>query len=306
MIQRRSRMQRARTGKRIALSPRDFAIFRRLREYRYLPSTYIHAFVGGASQTRFKERLGDLFHEGFIDRPDQQWCLSDARCAPVTHEMGEGARRALLARPDSDADARTFLASTAHRQYAHSLLICEVLASIELGARAAGVRFISWAEILARAPEATQRLAKPFALPQGSGDIVPDALFGLEYANDGPKSYRFFALEIDRGTMPVVRANGSASSYLAKLEAYQRVIEGRTFKAHLGISSFLVLTVTTNEARVNTMMRSCCGRARENSAFLFKTIPARALSHGLPTPDTNLFCAPWLRPGHQPLEINAP
>ena len=84
---------------RIALTPRDIAIFQLLGNYRYLRSTYLHAFVGGASQTRFKERLGDLFHEGFIDRPEKQWELANARhhrthpaMLGVTHVKPENVR----------------------------------------------------------------------------------------------------------------------------------------------------------------------------------------------------------------------
>src|ERR1700683_3784385 len=79
MLERRSRMHRTRTGKRIELTSRDIEIFRLLARYRYLSSTYIHAVVGGASETRFKERLGDLFHEGYIDRPERQWELAGCR-----------------------------------------------------------------------------------------------------------------------------------------------------------------------------------------------------------------------------------
>src|ERR1700743_3862316 len=88
---RRSRMRRTRTGKRIELTARDVEIFKLLSRYRYLRSTYIHAFVGGASETRFKERLGDLFHEGFLDRPEAQWEFADARCMPAVYENGLGA-----------------------------------------------------------------------------------------------------------------------------------------------------------------------------------------------------------------------
>ncbi|MEJ0042771.1 MAG: hypothetical protein WDM81_11445 [Rhizomicrobium sp.] len=90
-------MKRTRKGKRIELTERDIAIFRLLSQYRYLRSTYIHAFVGGASETRFKERLGDLFHEGYLDRPSQQWEFADARHMPAVHELGERGRRALEA-----------------------------------------------------------------------------------------------------------------------------------------------------------------------------------------------------------------
>jgi len=92
---RRSRMVRAPKGKRLALTPRDLELFRSLARYRYLRSTYLHAFAGGASATRFKERLGDLFHEGFLDRPARQWDFADARHSPVVYELGERAARLL-------------------------------------------------------------------------------------------------------------------------------------------------------------------------------------------------------------------
>src|SRR5271156_5031299 len=92
---RRSRMRRRSTGKRIAITPRDIEIFRALGRYRYLRSTYLHALAGGASETRFKERLGDLFHEGYLDRPAKQWEFARARYQPVVYELGEGARRVL-------------------------------------------------------------------------------------------------------------------------------------------------------------------------------------------------------------------
>src|SRR5258708_18593607 len=95
------------------------------------------------------------------------------------------------------------LSEPAPRQYQHSLIMCQILASLDLGVRAApSLRFIAWPEILGRAPEATRSSATPFRLPVPSGRyLVPDGLFGLEYATGASKAYRFFALEADRGTM---------------------------------------------------------------------------------------------------------
>ena len=153
-IPRRSRMRRTPTGKRLELTPRDIEIFRALARYRYLRSTYLHAFAGGASETRLKERLGDLFHEGYIDRPSRQWELANSRYQPAIYESGEGAKRALHESGIPVDDHRTFLAETAHRQFQHSLMICEVLASIELASRSSpNLRFIAWPEILGRAPK---------------------------------------------------------------------------------------------------------------------------------------------------------
>jgi Replication-relaxation len=193
-----------RADKRIELSPRDLEIFRLLSRYRYLSSTYIHVFVGGASETRLKERLGDLFHEGYIERPERQWDLADARCRPAVYESGRGSVQALRAEGGLPDDRRTFLATTAHHQFLHSLMICEALASLELGVRAsAELRLIAWPEILARAPEATRSSSTPFRLPVLSGGyLVPDGLFGIEYAHEDTKAYRFFALEVDGGQCP--------------------------------------------------------------------------------------------------------
>src|SRR5882724_3778303 len=158
---RRSRMRRTRTGKRIELTARDVEIFKLLERYRYLRSTFIHPLVGGASETRFKERLGHLYHEGgHLDRPSQQWDFANSRYMPVVYENTDVARQTL--RQCGILDAGHGLASArdgtgANRQFAHSLMICEILASIELGVRAdPNLRFISALEILGKAPESTR------------------------------------------------------------------------------------------------------------------------------------------------------
>ncbi len=149
---RRPRVHRTRTGKRIEITSRDIEIFRALARYRYLRSTYLHAFAGGASETRFKERLGDLFHEGFVDRPALQWRFAHARHMPVVYEIGAHAKRVLAEYGGSEEPARTFLSEAVHRQFAHSVMICECLASIEIATRTVrGLRFIPWPEIGPRA-----------------------------------------------------------------------------------------------------------------------------------------------------------
>jgi Replication-relaxation len=287
-------MKRTRTGRRIELSARDIKIFELLTRYRYLRSTYMHAFVGGASETRFKERLGDLFHEGYLDRPAQQWEFADARCMPAVHENGRGGINALRACGNGlDADERQ-IAGTTHRQFLHALMICEALASMELAVRAGEhLRFIAWPEILARASEVTRASRTPFRLPVPSGGyVVPDGLFGLEYRAGDAKSYRFFALEADRGTMPVARSKPGQTSYLGKLAAYGEIIGQQAHKTHWGIPNLLVLTLMNSEARMRATLERLGGQLG-NAAFLFKAIDASALR----TPATQLLSEPWERAG---------
>ena len=301
-IIRRSRMRRTRTGKRIELTARDLEIFRVMARYRYLPSTYIHAFVGGASQTRFKERLGDLFHEGYLNRPERQWEMANCRHRPVVHEIGAGARR-ILEEQGIVEQARTWLGSSANVQFSHSSMVCELLGSIELGARQRpGMRFIPWPEILAKAPAETRALAAPFRFPAtaASPAIVPDGLFGIEYGLGVMKTYRFFALEADRGTMPVMRTNRSQTSYLGKIAAYRAIISSQGYKSHLGIPVLVILTVTASETRATDIIERLQDQAGGNAAFLFKAVDAAKLS----TPTTGLLFEPWARAGLPSLRID--
>lgn len=299
---RRSRMQRTRTGKRIELTDRDLEIFRVLVRYRYLSSAYIYAFVGGASETRFKERLGDLFHEGYIDRPERQWEMANCRYRPVIHEIGSGAKRVLEERRIVE-EARTWLRPSASRQFLHSLMICEILASIEIGTRVRpGLRFIPWPEVLAKAPAETRASAAPFRFPAttSSREIVPDGLFGLEYLADGTKAYRFFAVEADRGTMPVSRSNGMQTSYLGKLVGYRKILSLEVHKAHLRVPNLLVLTITTSNERLNQIMMQFRELSEGAAMFLFRAIGASELT----SPSPRLLLEPWKRADLSPLRID--
>jgi len=297
---RRSRMRCTHTGRRLELSKRDLEIFKLLCRYRYLRSTYLHAFVGGASTTRFKERLGDLFHEGYIDRPAQQWQFADARCQPAIYEIGSGAIRTLDEAGGADEPC-TFLSSSAHRQFQHSLLICECLASIELATfrEGSGARFIAWPEILARAPQTTRNSSNPSRLNvEENAVVVPDGVFGLEYLASGTPSYRFFALEVDRGTMPVVRSDRRQSSYLAKLETYQRAIARQRHRDYWGVPNLLVLTVTQAQSRKQEIMSRAQSVLDECPAFLFKALGDTR------KPATDLLFEEWQRAGAVPLRID--
>jgi hypothetical protein len=296
---RRSRLTRTSTGKRLQLSPRDFEIFTLLERYRYLRSTYLHAFVGGASETRFKERLGDLYHEGgYLDRPSQQWQFVNARYMPLVYENTEAARKVLrqngIAVDREDGECR---------QFAHTLMICEILASIELGVRDdSGVRFVSWLELLTKAPESTRTASYPLRVPVTEGKagyLVPDAVFGLEYLTDGRKTYRFFALEADRSTMPIVRSSPEQSSYRRKILVYREIIARQLHRTYLGVPNLFILTVTTSDAHKAHVLASVKAVTGGGSTiFLFKT------TSGVDSrPNLALLADPWERAGHPPFSI---
>ena len=199
---RRSRMRRVSSGKRIELTERDIKLFELLNRYHFLRSNFLYAFIGGNSETRFKERLGHLYHDGrYINRPEQQWQFANARHMPVVYELDDRGEEVLRERGLIHSDSPLLKKGRmgAYRQFAHELMICDCMASVELGVRQdPSLRFISWQEIIAKSPESTRKFDNPFGMPVSityasprTGatqrvdiNLVPDGLFGLEYERD--------------------------------------------------------------------------------------------------------------------------
>ncbi|MCC8977578.1 replication-relaxation family protein [Bradyrhizobium acaciae] len=309
---RRSRLHRKSTGQAIALTPRDLEVFKILNRYRYLRSNFIHAFVGGNKIALIK-RLGVLYHEGYLDRPAQQWQAINARYMPAVYELGTKATQTLRANGIS-------VSSVPSRLYQHSIMVCDILASMELAVRAApSLRLVPWEEIAGKLPESTRNRDNPLELPcsisftfsrsatihHSTKAVVPDAVFGIEYIPS--RSYRFFALEADRNNEPVFRNDLSQTSYLRKVLQYREIAKG-AYKTHWGLPNLLVLTVTTSSAHMDnilTLVRDLCGE-KGASYLLFKTMPSLASLERAPSPDTYLLTAPWQRAGHEPFEIHKP
>lgn len=314
---RRSRMRRTPTGKRIELTARDLEIFKLLSRYRFLRSTFIHAFVGG-NRTKLIERLGHLYHDGgFLDRPAQQWQTADARYRPVVYELShKGADTLSASGVAGEAGIFVGHGGGAHRQFAHTLMICEVLASLEVAtAQTGALRIVWWPEILAKAPAESQRAERPLQIGAskgshggaGRGAIEPDAVFGIEYRTGKKRAYRFFALEADRGTMPVERTSGEQSSYLGKVITYRKIMASGAFKLRWGVPNLFVLTVAMSESRLRTMEAAVrkVTEGRGSGALLFKAYPGSDKTEQS-KPTQELLTKPWARVGHELLDITTP
>jgi hypothetical protein len=74
---------------------------------------------------------------------------------------------------------------------------------------------------------------------------------GLRFA-DG--SRRCFAVEIDRGTMPVTRSNTKETSFALKMRAYLAAHAAGLHERTYGWKAFRVLAVTTDTRRMHTMI----------------------------------------------------
>lgn len=322
-------MSRRKTGKRISLTDRDLAILRLLNRYRFLRSTHLHVLAGGKSHKRFVERLGDLYHEGgYVNRPPQQWQAINARYMPAVYELGEAGKQLLTqydAAPETGAALAHKQACGVGRQYHHELMVCDILSSVEIGVHAdPALRFISWPEILAspKMPEATRNSARPMAAKvsiaytvprtrkayRTDRQLVPEAIFGLEYTVGGKKQYRFFALEADRNTEPVVRGNLHQSSYLRKILQYREIAARSIYKTQWGLPNLLVLNVTTNDRHKQNIMGLVdeLTGGRGSTSLLFKTMPSLASLEKAPLPVSDILTDAWHRAGHPDFFIDRP
>ena len=264
------------------LTDDDMAAIRHVAKHRFLRSTHLIALLQRPSK-KFLERLSALYHNGYLDRPRAQLdYYATAGSAPIVYALGnKGA--AILAEADGTAPAKvdwTWKNREAGRVFIeHTLLIADLMVAAQIATRRAGnVCLIEPFDILKAAPERTRRLKNPWALPARivhagiSHDLalIPDKVFGFDYTHERKRSY--FFLEADRGTMPIVRSHPRQTSFHQKILGYLAGARPvNSHGEHFGIGNFRVLTITTSQQRIATMLEALrdATRGAGSNQFLF-------------------------------------
>jgi hypothetical protein len=83
-------------------------------------------------------------------------------------------------------------------------------------------------------------------------------VFALEITGvNGNVRRSYFFLEADRGTMPVIRKGLSQTSFYRKLLSYEATWRQEIQQKLFGFPRFRVLTVTSNPARVKSLIDAC-------------------------------------------------
>ena len=101
--------------------------------------------------------------------------------------------------------------------------------------------------------------------------MIPDGFFALERAEDAnaPRLFYYF-LEVDRGTMPIMRKSLALSSIHRKALAYSRSFKTGLLKKRFGIPGFKVLFVVHSKERLERMKEVCQkAHGKESSLFIF-------------------------------------
>jgi len=255
----------------IELTLRDKRILFALHKYRFLTTEHIQALTETESRWGMNKRLRLLYDHKFVDKPKAQKALfSHEKKRPVIFGLGNSGAIALSRIYGIPMPSSVYWSEKNRRVrekfILHTLGISDFMVSIEMACKQAGnIRLMDRDEILARSPEQTKRAEYPFRwktnIMHGGQRheiaIVPDYVFGLHYENKPEgKNRSFFFVEIDRGTMPIVRRDIKQTSFLRKMQSYEDSWKNKLPKQRFDINAFRVLTLTTSNDRIQTMVEA--------------------------------------------------
>jgi hypothetical protein len=294
------------------LTARDHEVFKLLARYRYLPADFIHAFVGG-SLKGLSRHLSVLKRKPncYIACPEQQRQSAAANHRHLIYQLDVRGADTLRAQGIS-VDCRS------HRNFAHEVMACEILASLELGTLSQPTcRLITWAEITQhpRFPEATRRAPHPHACPvsfthrdsEHSFELYADCLpFGIERPHNGRAAYIFCpGIEADTRSEPIEPSDFERSSIYRKFAGYLSLIERETYKTRWALPILFVPFITTTERRMRSMM-ACLERLTNgvgSSRIIFTTCPGIYSFDQPLRPDGSMLTRKWQRVGHPPFSF---
>jgi hypothetical protein len=306
-LMRRNRLRPVSTGKRVRPQDRDLLWFAKLHEHGPLPSSFLLQYSQDMrrSDKRARERLTDLFNEEntpdggpYLARPPQQFRTIDSRYNQLVYGLTPASEQALkqanLWNPRSSARSGPWL---------HGFMVSCITASIELATlERPDLAYIPQSRILERADTELRwptTIADPSTGRPCSKDLLPDALFGLEYQTDQGGRFRFFVVEADRATEPATSTNFNRKSFLRNLLQYERYIGQGEYREHLKLTApLMVLNVSTDMGRMQRMIELSVQRYAKGNAFLlFQTWPDFGSIFRPPPPRCDLLTSNWARGG---------
>jgi hypothetical protein len=244
------------------LTDRDLAVLAHVARHRFVSSEHLVALDGGSEQNLLRG-LRVLFDHGYLDRPYAQLAhLPVKGPRPMVYGLGRRGAQALRThgnalRDGTDWTERNKRAGASF--IGHTLAVADFMVKMELACRhRTDVALLRQAAVIAEAPERTRVSREPLRLVApgldnkiGISSVIADGLFGLAFP-DGTAAY--FLLEIDRGSMPVVRSRFDQTSFKRKLKIYWEAWKAGRHVTHFGVNQIRVLTVTESRARLDHMI----------------------------------------------------
>lgn len=257
-----------------------------LGRYRYLDTAHIFLLTGWTN-TNAEAALRKLYDAGLIDRlPNNRFRrdrLKDGQVYELTDRGHDYLEQNNLKPPKV-----TWLKGGNYGTPDHNLKLCLLLASLEATFTRAGRRFIAWEEIYATLPDAARKLASPYRFTTAAGDIVPDALFSVQYSDE---EYLLYWVELD------LSAHGE-KEYECKTKGYSEVIFKGLYKQRFNMAQdSRVLTITNSLPR-----REAMARIATDKPFLFKAITEYGDFQKAPQPALTILTG-WHRAKHPQVNL---
>jgi Replication-relaxation len=261
---RAKRFERRRQPASFQLTERDLTLLRHIARHRFLSSQHLAQLDGGSEQNVLRS-LRILFDHGYVDRPHAQLAhVPVTGPRPMVYGLGRRGAQAVrdeAHRINGSTDWTERNKRAGAKFIEHTLAIADFMVGLEVACRGrADIELLHEHDIIAEAPEKTRKAREPLRLVVpgldnkiGVSSVVADGLFALVFA-DGTASY--FLLEVDRGSMPVVRSQFDRTSYNRKLRVYWEAWKKNRHVEHLGVKQIRVLTVTESAARVDHMINA--------------------------------------------------
>lgn len=312
-LHRRHRIKPVSTGKRVSPTERDLLWFQKIHQHGPLSSSYLHEFSKHLcrSPKRARDRLTDLFNEDrtphgstYLSRPWQQFATFDSRYQELVYQLTPSSKQAMI-----EAERWSEQAANTAGPWKHRYMVAAITASIELATlKRENLVYIPQHTILDRA-DAKLRFPVPIDNPitkkRETRDLIPDALFGLEYRQGNHRSYRFFLVEADRGTEPSRSSRFNRKSHLRNFLQYREYVGNGLYKDHLNLTAgMLVLNVVSHQQTMNSMLKLLGEISPRGNSYQLFALAEMFGRNFRPSPPLNTLTeTEWMRAGLKPISI---
>ncbi len=272
---RKPRFKRVTDSGRLILTDRDLGILSAVGRLRFLQSHHLLKLLPGSRQ-HLVRRLGRLFHAGFLDRPVQQMYIRDNIGQMIVYCLTKRGLKALSEHASYQVQSLpNQKGTTVALSLSHSLRVTDVLVAMEAAAtaRALTIRWPQEWPFGQSAPDRRSvRLKWSVTLKPGHEILkawqIPDGAFSLQSPDSEPQ---YYIMEVDRGTMPVIRKGISQSSFHRKILSYKETRRQGVLWSRFQIPAFRVLVVAESRRRLFSLQQATASTFKngESKMFLF-------------------------------------
>jgi Replication-relaxation len=238
----------------LELLPLDVQIIRHVKRHRFLSAAQL---IRATDEKKFPVlgRLEKLFDHGYLNRPKSQWKWGNPlKRIDLVYGLAKRGTRYLKELGELES-IRIHEKKVGDYYLEHTLEVAEFMTRLERDL-----------PINVTLEYLDDGVAPQRAVAQCSwtvpiffrGDlievgVVPDRVFSLKAGGE----ILYFCLELDRGTMPVIRTNPAQSSFYRKLLAYHETWRSGLHTEQMGWRRFRVITLTSSAMRKDHLLEVC-------------------------------------------------